>query len=44
MTSILLVDDHELLREGLGTMIDSKEQLTVVGHANDGLEAINLAV
>ena len=43
MTSILLVDDHELLREGLGTMIDSKDQLNVVGHANDGLEAINLA-
>lgn len=43
MTSILLVDDHELLREGLGTMIDSKERLKVVGQANDGLEAIDLA-
>ena len=43
MTSILLVDDHELLREGLGTMIDSRKPLKVVGQANDGLQAIDLA-
>ncbi len=43
MTSVLLVDDHELLREGLGTIIDSKEELEVVGQANDGLQAIDLA-
>ena len=42
MTSVVLVDDHELLREGLGTMIDSQEQLEVVGHARDGLQAIDL--
>ncbi len=43
MTSVLLVDDHELLREGLGTMIDSRDQLEVVGQARDGLRAIDLA-
>jgi len=37
------VDDHEILREGLGAMIDSKDDLEVVGQANDGLEAIDLA-
>jgi len=43
MTSILLVDDHELLREGLMTMIDSREDLEVVGQTNNGLDAIALA-
>lgn len=41
--NVLLVDDHELLREGLARMIDSKGQLEVVGQANDGLQAIDLA-
>jgi DNA-binding NarL/FixJ family response regulator len=43
MTRVLLVDDHEVLREGLGTMIDCWDQFEVVGQANDGLEAIALA-
>lgn len=43
MTSILLVDDHDLLREGLGMLIDSKRELEVVGQTNDGLDAITLA-
>lgn len=43
MTRVLLVDDHELLREGLGSVIDSRERLQVVGQAGDGLQAIDLA-
>jgi DNA-binding NarL/FixJ family response regulator len=42
MTSVVLVDDHELLREGIGAMINSKERLEVVGQARDGLQAIDL--
>ena len=40
---ILLADDHAVLREGLALMIDSRPELTVVGQASDGREAIDLA-
>jgi two-component system response regulator NreC len=42
MTRVLLVDDHEMLREGLGTMIDSRDDLEVVGHAKDGHQALEM--
>jgi DNA-binding NarL/FixJ family response regulator len=37
---ILLVDDHELLREGLASLINAQPDLEVVGQAGDGLEAL----
>ena len=40
---ILLVDDHELFREGLCNLIDAQPDLNVVGEAGDGLEALTLA-
>ena len=40
---ILLVDDHELFREGLARLIEAQADLTVVGQAGDGLEALTLA-
>ncbi len=40
---ILLVDDHELFREGLARLIQAQADLTVVGQAGDGLEALTLA-
>ncbi len=40
---ILLVDDHELFREGLAGIINDQLDLEVVGHAGDGLEALKLA-
>ena len=40
---VLLVDDHAVLRQGLRTMVTGYQQLTVIGEANDGLEAIDLA-
>ena len=43
MTSVLLVDDHEMLREGLGAIIESHEELDVVGHASDGRDAVEVA-
>lgn len=42
-TRILLVDDHNLLREGLAGIIASQADLQVVGQAEDGLEALVMA-
>ncbi|MEH6551967.1 MAG: two-component system response regulator NarL [Pseudomonadales bacterium] len=43
MISILLVDDHPMLRQGVAQLIELEEELSVVGQAGDGLEAIKLA-
>jgi DNA-binding NarL/FixJ family response regulator len=42
MVSVLLADDDELTRTGLRLIIESDPDLTVVGEAADGLEAIHL--
>jgi len=36
---ILLVDDHELIRDGLGTVLDLEEDMSVVGTASSVSEA-----
>lgn len=41
-TSILLVDDQPMLRLGYRMILDAQPDLTVVGEAEDGLEAIEL--
>ncbi len=43
MTTVLVVDDHPMVREGLRAMIDAEVDLTVVGEASDGAEAVMLA-
>jgi DNA-binding NarL/FixJ family response regulator len=40
---VLLVDDHALLRAGLRLLLDSEDDIAVVGEAGDGEEAISLA-
>lgn len=40
---ILLADDHELFRAGLAGLIEAQPDLTVVGQAGDGFEALTLA-
>jgi DNA-binding NarL/FixJ family response regulator len=40
---VLIVDDMPAVREGLRWLIEDEADLTVVGEANDGLEAIQLA-
>jgi two-component system NarL family response regulator len=40
---ILIVDDHELFRQGITKLIDEEPDMVVVGQANDGLEALRLA-
>lgn len=40
---ILLVDDHELFRDGLAGLINAQPDMSVIGQAGDGLEALTLA-
>ncbi len=40
---ILMVDDHQLMREALAKLVHSYPWITVVGQAADGREAIELA-
>ena len=39
---ILIVDDHPAVREGLREMISAQGDMSVVGIASDGLEAVRL--
>ena len=41
--SVLLVDDHTILRKGLRMMIEAEPDLCVVGEAGDADEALDLA-
>jgi DNA-binding NarL/FixJ family response regulator len=41
--SILIVDDHAVVRQGLRTFIDLQEDMFVVGEGTDGIEAVELA-
>lgn len=43
-TSVLLVDDHVILRRALRLLIDDEPDLQVVGEAGDGAEAVRLAL
>jgi len=38
--SVLLADDHRLVRDGLKTIIDSSNDIHVIGEASNGLEAL----
>ncbi|WP_325098076.1 response regulator transcription factor [Nocardia gipuzkoensis] len=41
--TVLLVDDHPVVREGLRSMINAEPDLTVVGEADSGSEALTMA-
>ena len=40
---VLIVDDHAVVREGLSSLIRQKPDMTVVGEAANGIEAVELA-
>lgn len=40
---VLLVDDHSLFREGVRSLLEDQDDIEIVGEAEDGLEAIQLA-
>ncbi|MGD0512264.1 MAG: response regulator transcription factor [Terriglobales bacterium] len=42
--SVLLVDDHSLVRRGFRRILEDARDITVVGEASDGAEAVKLAV
>jgi DNA-binding NarL/FixJ family response regulator len=43
MIRVLLADDQALVRGGFGMILDSRDDVDVVGEAEDGLEALALA-
>jgi DNA-binding NarL/FixJ family response regulator len=42
-TTILLADDHRIFRDGLRPLLAAQDDITVVGEAADGREALRLA-
>jgi DNA-binding NarL/FixJ family response regulator len=40
---LLLVDDHVLFRRGIVALLAERKDITVIGEANDGLEAVKMA-
>lgn len=42
MTTVIVVDDHQLVRQSIVKVIDAEEDFTVVGHAGDGATALRL--
>ncbi len=42
MIKILLVDDQDLFRQGLAVLLDLEVDLTIIAHARNGQEAIDL--
>jgi DNA-binding NarL/FixJ family response regulator len=42
-TTVLLVDDHTFMREGIRSILNDYEDMQVVGEATDGGEAIQYA-
>lgn len=40
---IILVDDHVLIRKGIALLLEHYDDITIVGEASDGEEAIQLA-
>jgi DNA-binding NarL/FixJ family response regulator len=43
MITVLIADDHPLVRQGLRAVLDAAEGVDVLGEANDGNEAVRLA-
>ncbi len=42
MTSIVLADDHHVVRQGLRALLEGQPDFQLVGEAGDGLEAVQL--
>lgn len=43
MITILLADDHEIMRQGLRSLLERERDLEIVGEAENGREAVRLA-
>lgn len=42
-TTIVLADDHHVVRQGLRALLESEPDFSLLGEAGDGLEAVRLA-
>ena len=42
MTTIVLADDHKMLRQGIRTLLEFEPDFTVIGEASNGTEALDL--
>jgi DNA-binding NarL/FixJ family response regulator len=42
MTTLVLADDHGVMRQGLKALLETEKELTVVGEAADGVAAVTL--
>jgi DNA-binding NarL/FixJ family response regulator len=40
---VMIVDDHNVVRDGISALIEGQDDLTVVGRASDGQEAVDRA-
>ena len=43
MIKVMLVDDHELIREGIKQIIELESDIDVIAQVGDGREAVELA-
>ena len=43
MIDVVVVDDHEIVREGICSLLDNEEDISVVAQASNGREALKLA-
>jgi DNA-binding NarL/FixJ family response regulator len=41
--TVLLADDHAVVRDGLGYLLDAQPDIEVIGHASNGREAVQMA-
>lgn len=44
LTNVLLVDDHAMVRQGIRSLLGAHSDLTILGEAADGEEAVELAL
>lgn len=42
LITILLVDDHEVVRQGVRAFLETHPEFDVVGEANNGIEAVTM--
>ncbi len=42
MTTIVLADDHKIVRQGIKAMLEKEADFNVIGEATDGLEAVKI--
>lgn len=44
MTTIVIIDDHKIVREGLRKLLEAREGYQVVGEASDGADGVELVL